>query len=283
MKKNLLILLISAISIASYSQTPLPYTQDFEAITFPPAGWQRFPIGSLINWERDTTVSGYGIGTACTSFDNFNNGGGTYYGIRLPFMNFTSVTQPYIRFDIAYALRPGNASDVFGLWWSNNGSSNWQNLINYSSSSLTTAPPSSILFVPTASQWNTKLLSLSALAGLPYVRLAIEDDCNHGNKLYFDNVLVFDSSATGITEIYNSNQPMIFPNPFNEVINIISDSQQRICKAELYNSLGLIVSTVEKNNSILKLENLSGLTQGIYFLRFFSDKGKVINKKIIKN
>ncbi|HKR04162.1 MAG TPA: T9SS type A sorting domain-containing protein [Bacteroidia bacterium] len=276
----LLVLVINLVSARSYSQ--VPYSQDFEFTTFPPTGWQTFPIGSSINWVRDTTASGYGIGTACTSFDNYNTPAGSYYGIRLPSMNFTSVTQPYMRFDIAYAQRPNSASDVFGLWWSPNGSSGWQLLINYSGPTLITAPPTSNLFVPTATQWQTKTRSLATLAGLPYVRLAIEDDCYHGNKIYFDNVIVFDSATVGITEIYNSNQLMISPNPFHDFINIIPGSHQKIRKAELYNVIGSLTASVENENSVLTFEHLSELKQGIYFVKIYLDNGTTYSQKIRK-
>ncbi|MFI5220304.1 MAG: T9SS type A sorting domain-containing protein [Bacteroidia bacterium] len=282
MKKNLLTLFICMLFGGIYAQVPLPYSQDFESTLFPPTGWQTFPIGSPINWVRDTTASGYGIGIACTSFDNYNTPAGSYYGIRLPSMNFSTVTQPYIRFDIAYAQRMAGGSDIFGLWWSNNGSSNWQNLQNYSGSNLATAPPTPILFVPSASQWQTKTLSLASLAGLPFVRLAIEDDCNHGNKIYFDNVIVFDSATVGIDGINNPDQFQVYPDPFSSFINIVSNSNQKIIRAELFNSIGILAASINKEHSIFIFENLSHLSEGIYLLKIYSENGTTINRKIMK-
>ncbi len=282
MKKKLLALLICLSCINAHAQILPPYSQDFETATFPPTGWQTFPVGSFINWERDTTSSGYGTGTACTSFDNYNTAAGSYYGIRLPSMNFSNVSQPYIRFDIAYAQRPAASSDIFGLWWSNNGSSNWLNIVNYSGVTLTTAPATSGLFVPTAAQWQTKTRSLSSLAGLSFVRLAIEDDCSHGNKIYFDNVIVFDSSTVGLNELLFSNQMLIFPDPFGSFITISSGSKQTIFRAYLYNIMGSIVASAEQTGLNLRIENLSGLPEGIYFLRLDMQDGKTFFKKIIK-
>jgi hypothetical protein len=281
MKQNFLVIMSSFIFMEAFAQVPLPYSYDFEPIAFPPTGWQTFPIGSPVNWVHDNTASGYGIGTTCTSFDNYNTAAGSYYGIRLPAMNFTNISQPYIRFDIAYAQRTGTASDIFGLWWSNNGSSNWQNIINYSGSTLITAPSTPNLFIPTSAQWQTKTHSLASLAGLPYVRLAIEDDCNHGNKLYFDNVTVFDSATVGINEVIFSNQLIVYPDPFGSFINI-AESKQNIIKAILYCTTGSIVASVKKENRVLRLENLSYLPEGIYFLRLDMENGKTVYKKIIK-
>jgi|GEM_PF-4757109 len=279
MKKIIHILLICLVSSRSYSQVPLPYSQDFEGTTFPPTGWQTFPIGSPINWIRDTTVSGYGIGAACTSFDNYNTAAGSYYGIRLPSMNFSAVTLPYIRFDIAYAQRTGTGSDIFALYWSPNGSSGWTFITSYSGSTLVTAPPTSNLFVPTSSQWQTKTRSLSSLAGLSYVRLAIEDDCNHGNKIYFDNVIVFDSATVGINEIYNSNNPVISPNPFNDFITV-TEGKVKIRKAELYNVIGSLMASEESKNSSITFHHLAELKKGIYLLKIYMEGGNVYSQKI---
>lgn len=283
MKKNLLTLIACFMFSRICAQITLPYSQDFETATFPPTGWQTFPIGSPINWIYDTSVSGYGIGTACTSFDNYNTPAGSYYGIRLPSMNFSAVTQPYIRFDIAYAQRVAGGSDIFGLWWSNNGTSNWQNIQNYSGATLATAPPTTNLFVPTPSQWQTKTRSLASLAGLPFVRLAIEDDCNHGNMIYFDNVIVFDSAATGINNVIGKDQLLIYPAPFFSFINIVSNAGQKISKAELYNSIGIqVASSINKEHSIFKFENLAGLPAGIYLLKIYSENKPIDYRRVLK-
>ncbi len=245
MKNKSLILLFIICSMYVKAQISPPYTQDFETSVFPPSGWQTFPIGSPINWQYDTTASGYGIGSACISFDNYNTAAGSYYGVRLPPMLFDVVTNPYLRFDVAYAQRTGAASDIFGIWWSNNGSSNWQSITSYSAGALTTAPSTANLFVPTSGQWQTKTLSLSFLAGLPYVRLAIEDNCNNGNKIYIDNVVVFDSLPNvSVNEPFNADQLMVYPNPTHNEIKVKSNSSLLITFS-LYNSmLGTSVSLV---------------------------------------
>jgi len=279
MNRILLNTLILVLMSSVAAQTPLPYFQDFEDPTFPPTGWQTFPIGSPINWVRDTNASGYGIGDACTSFDNYNNTSG-YYGIRLPSMDFTNVTQPYIRFDIAYAKRPTGSSDIFGLWWSDNGTSNWQNLANYSGSNLTTAPDTADPFVPSPTQWETKTRSLSTLAGKPFVRLAIEDNCLNGNMIYFDNVVVFDSTASGIGNDLERTA-RIFPSPFRSVINVAGSNGQHITRAELLTITGTVAAVAEANDSVLTID-AAGVPSGIYLLRHYSDEGAVANRKVVK-
>jgi len=270
MKNNMLVFLFVICSLYASAQISPPYSQDFETSLFPPSGWQTFPIGSSINWQYDTTASAYGVGTACISFDNYNTVAGSYYGIRLPPMQFDLVLNPYIRFDVAYAQRTGAASDIFGIWWSNNGSSNWQNISNYSGNSLTTATSTANLFVPSPGQWQTKTLSLSGLAGLPYVRLAIEDDCNHGNKIYIDNIVVFDSLPNvKVNEVHNTDQLVIFPNPVANEINIQNNSAQEI-QFSLYNSIGKIILEKTFSNNTITI-NISDFASGTYFYKLKSE------------
>ncbi|HNS13186.1 MAG TPA: T9SS type A sorting domain-containing protein [Bacteroidia bacterium] len=264
MKNKLLTILLAFCSISVTAQISLPYSQDFETSLFPPTGWQTFPIGSSINWQYDTTVSAYGIGSACISFNNYTTAAGSYYGIRLPAMNFNLVSNPYIRFDVAYAQRTGASSDIFGLWWSNNGSSNWQNIINYSGGSLSTATSTANLFVPTPVEWQTKTLSLSSLAGLPYVRLAIEDDCFNGNKIYIDNIEVFDSLPNvNVKELSTTIRPLVYPNPAINELFIQNNSAVPI-HFSLYNSIGEIVfeKTLIDHRSII---NVLDYPKGLYF------------------
>lgn len=280
MKPLLLATALMGMIGSALAQTPLPYSQDFEDPTFPPIGWQTFASSSP-NWVRDTNASGYGIGEACTSFDNFNTPAGSYHGIRLPSMSFTGVTQPYIRFDIAYAKKPTGSSDQFGLYWSDNGTSNWQSIVNYSGANLITAPDTADPFVPTPSQWETKTRSLSSLAGEPFVRLAIEDNCSNGNMMYFDNVIVFDSaSSSGIANVLEPNA-LIYPNPFGSSISVTANSGQRIAAAELVTATGAIATMVEANDAVLTIE-ASALPPGVYFLRLYSDDGSVENRKVVK-
>lgn len=265
--------------VTGSAQTTLPYFQDFENPTFPPTGWQTFPIGSPDNWERDT-VSGYGLGTACTSFDNYNIASG-YYGLRLPWMDFTNVNLPCIQFDIAYAKRPTGNPDAFGFWWSNNGTSNWQSLGNLASNLMITAPDTADPFVPTATQWATRTLCFATLAHRPYVRLAFEDVSANGNLIYIDNVSVFDSAPSGLGNAL-SPTTVVSPIPFSSSITADAGDGEIISRAELFSFAGNKVAAVEPVASRVTLDGLSDLPAGIYVLRLTTDAGQSQDCKVVK-
>jgi hypothetical protein len=205
----LLMLLFPLVLLQSCTETStkLPYFQDFESSTFPPAGWETFPVGyPTYNWAR-STVSAYGKGNGSLFYNAFevpaDSIGKIYRGIRLPVMDFTGVTNPYVRFDLAAAARFGlvSVTDTFGWWWNVNDSNGWNNggwklIQNYAGDDLMTGGITSTAFVPTATQWKTVTLPVTIVANKPMLRLAVEDDFMGGNNIYLDNILVFDSATT---------------------------------------------------------------------------------------
>jgi hypothetical protein len=272
MKELLTTAAVCLVTLGAAAQTPLPYFQDFEGGVFPPPGWQTFPIGSPVNWTLDT-VSAYGIGTACASFDNYNTASG-YYGIRLPWMDFTNVENAVFQFDLAYAKRPTGSADQFSLWWSDNGSTNWQSL---GSISAITAPPTADPFVPESSQWQTFAVVLS-LSHEPYVRLAIEDVSNHGNLMYFDNALVYDSLPSGVVTAQPAG-PVIAPNPFNTQITVTGVDA---VAAELVTTTGSTLVTSDVRGSSVVLDGLEAAPAGVYVLRLYAHDGTTVNSVVMK-
>ena len=281
MKKTLLFSLVLLTSIVVHSQQPLPYILDFENAVFPPANCETTPVASSITWQYEPSYSGYGIGNGCMSFDNFNNTSGSY-ALRLPSMNFSQTALPYIRFDVAYATQPTTInSDVFGIWWSNNGTSNWQNLQGFSGNSLITALPTANVYTPSPADWRTTTFPLTFLAGRPYVRIAVQDDCNNGNKIYIDNIIVFDSATSGINRVDIENSMNIFPNPFINVITIQNKTSKSHTSFELYNLTGekVISKTLTGLNNYIDLSDYPG---GVFLYKIISDDA-VKSGKLIRN
>jgi hypothetical protein len=252
MKKLLPVIFLLSIYFGIDAQTTLPYILDFESSTFPAVNCELSPAGSP-QWVLETGYSGYGTGNGCMTFDNYNTATGSY-DLRLPSMNFSHVALPYIRFDVAYAMQPSSVnSDVFGIWWSNNGTTNWQNLQGYLGNSLITAAPVANLYIPQPADWRTTTFPLSFLAGRPFVRLELQDDSYNSNKIYIDNIQVFDSATSGINTVLYSDLVNVFPNPFNDVVSIINQNQSKDNSVEIFNILGKKIyegNLSEENNRI---------------------------------
>ncbi|PNQ75371.1 hypothetical protein C1T31_04365 [Hanstruepera neustonica] len=71
------------------------------------------------------------------------------------------------------------------------------------------------------------------------------------------------------------NDLVIYPNPNSGIVNI--DSNAKLNKIEVYNSIGQMVTTTNKTEQL----NLQSFSNGIYILRLYHNNG-IITKKIIK-
>ncbi len=103
-------------------------------------------------------------------------------------------------------------------------------------------------------------------------------DLYFGNFQETDDLLFYDEEALGFVDVSFENLIKVFPNPTSEVL-IISSENIAIEVLKVYSVLGkkLIEQTIETNAI-----DVSGLSEGMYFLEIISGKGKSIQKFIKK-
>ncbi len=157
---------------------------DFESAAFPPSGWT---ISGTSNWTRSTDASGYGIGAASALADFYNISSGGTLNLITPVFP-AAVTGDSLKFDHAYATYQTEV-DKLQVYTSTNGGTSWTLLIELLggvSGPLVTAPPTTAVFVPTASQWATKRYALPL--GTNMVKFT--GVSAYGNELYLDNIVV---------------------------------------------------------------------------------------------
>lgn len=100
---------------------------------------------------------------------------------------------------------------------------------------------------------------------------------NTPNFFCLDNFTTSDALAVGITEITtNENNVSVYPNPASSQLNIISKNSIQFIY--IYNHLGELVFQSEAN-----LNDISALSNGIYFMKIIDNKGFSTTKNIIKN
>jgi hypothetical protein len=160
--------------------------QEFEGSAFPPAGWTLEGTGSAL-WARTTDASGYGIGVASALADFYSISAGSQFSLITPVFP-VSVAGDSLKFDHAYATYI-TENDQLQIWTSTNGGTAWTSLILLSggqSGPLVTAPPTTAVFVPTASQWATKRYALPVGTN----KVKFTGISAYGNNLYVDNVLI---------------------------------------------------------------------------------------------
>ncbi|OGS88256.1 MAG: hypothetical protein A3E30_16850, partial [Fluviicola sp. RIFCSPHIGHO2_12_FULL_43_24] len=177
------------IVVLNSTGTVLPITEGFTVATFPPAGW------SIVNnnaspttWVR-TTAAGFAP-TAGNSmmFDNFTYNDGDDDEVRMTAASFSGLASAQLLFDVAYA--PYDAANFDGLQVlvSTDCGVTYTSVYSKSNTVLATAAATTAIFTPTAAQWRTETVNLSAYVGQSSVIVAFRNLSGYGNRLFVDNI-----------------------------------------------------------------------------------------------
>jgi hypothetical protein len=176
-----------------------------EAGQFPPACWS---LGSK-PWIRATDASGYGTGAASVRADFFSIPVGNF-DLLSPFLDVSSISEPMVRFDHAYATYNGR-EDYLELWCSTDSGATfslYQTWLGGLNGPLNTGGEVSVAFVPTPSQWNTKSCSLPPGTD----RVFFRGVSAYGNNLYIDNIEFYENA---LFATWNGNVSDEWSNPQN--------------------------------------------------------------------
>ena len=85
----------------------------------------------------------------------------------------------------------------------------------------------------------------------------------------------------GVTEIINSKDLQVYPNPVKDVLNFKMANNLQVESVELYDMTGRKVNTV--NAKAVKDVNVSSLRKGTYILKVKANDGKVYVQKVLKD
>lgn len=85
---------------------------------------------------------------------------------------------------------------------------------------------------------------------------------------------------TGINEIFNANNIILYPNPFSNRTTISFENEVINITIKIVDVLGREVKTINFTGRELTIEKAE-MKAGIYFLQITEGKKNVINKKIV--
>lgn len=282
------------ISVASNGT--LPVVQGFQTSTFPPTGWV-INNPNLYNyvWQLNTSVGGYGNSSQSMYFNNCQGyqdwappgkAGldiiGQAQQIYTPEYNFTSVPNPKIYFDVAYAPYSSVYSDTLVIYYSTDCGATFTPV--YSKGGLTLGTTGNYItsdtnalgcFLPSGSDWRTDTIHIPAIANVNNVMFSFENRSGNGSPLYIDNINI-SGIPTGIASVSSNPSIKIYPNPSNGLFTIGLTNISGAPYMEIYNVLGQEVYTTQLKNDNTQI-NLSSQTKGIYIYRIFSQTGASIS------
>ncbi|MBL0339561.1 MAG: T9SS type A sorting domain-containing protein [Bacteroidetes bacterium] len=95
-----------------------------------------------------------------------------------------------------------------------------------------------------------------------------------------DSIIIDTTGTVGILEpIIDNEMISLYPNPADQFVQVIS-AELKIEKYTIYNQYGIQLSSKELLTDKFKL-NTSGLSQGVYTIRFFTEKGTITKKFLV--
>ncbi len=181
--------------------TPVPLSEDFTASAFPPASWSyvHFNPNNKMDW---LPIGGFGMSTGCLRMNHFTGpmnitGQKDFFLSPVIDMSGAQAADNWLRFSIAYAQRNSGTQDKLEVKASADCGLTWSTVYTKTGAGLATAPPKSSFFNPTATEWRTDSIDLSALAGQPEVVIQFASTSAFGNNLFIDDLFI-GALATGI-------------------------------------------------------------------------------------
>lgn len=196
--------------------TALPFTQGFDAATFPPTGWTN-TIANQLNaanvWSRQTTASGFGNSTASARMDNFSGTtdiSGQLNRLTTPSLNFSAATAPIdLDFSVAYARYSNTTNDSLIVLVSTDCGATFNRVFADGGTTLATAANITTAFTPTAAQWSARNINMDAYAGEPSVYVRFESKSDWGNNIWLDDINLYYTPSTPPVADFSAGDPTI--------------------------------------------------------------------------
>jgi large repetitive protein len=167
----------------------LPISEGFVSATFPPSGWSIFNNNSSpTTWIRTTAAGRAPTAGNSMMFDNNNYNDSDDDEVRMTAASFAGLSSAQLTFDVAYA--PYNATFFDGLQVlvSTDCGQTYSSVYSKSNTVLATAAATTANFTPTAAQWRTETIDLSAYVGQGSVIVSFKNLSGNGNRLFVDNI-----------------------------------------------------------------------------------------------
>lgn len=192
--------------------------------------------------------------------------------------NTQTVSNPSLRFDVAYAQYNGTEKDKLQVFVSNDCGVTWTEVWSKSGADLATRPivGNNTLFVPAnANEWRSESISLTAHKGNSTF-IKIRATANWGNMAYIDNLAL--ENSTSISEVINDGTIKVYPNPAtNEAQLSFTINKTSHVQVHVFDMMGRVVSTIADATMNAGMHNLNistaNLPAGIYNIKIQTPAG----------
>jgi len=262
----------------------LPNTTNFTASGFPYANWQNLNPDGAIGWTI-TSTSTQGNALFINTFQ-YNDQGQLDDVITAPF-NLTGASEATLTFKYANRRYSATYYDKLRVSVSSSCTGPWTQVWFKENTALATGADMTAAFTnPTAADWRTECVDLSAYAGTAGLFVKFTNDNFYGNNIFIDDIKVENAECTiGVNEVLSASTSLeVYPNPFSTTTNLVYNlNQSSKVTFSVFNMVGeqvksfdLSTQPVGMNRVELDMTDIAG---GIYFVNMVAN-GQTITKKI---
>ena len=281
----------AAFNVATQSKT-LPYVESFTNIADFEDDWIPIPSGDYFT-ALDYDPSGkflYAFNTIWI-FETM----GRKEEIISPLLDLSSISNPSLAFDVAYAYTLYTAdfigtelifADTLEVLISTDCGETYKSLYKKGGEELLTfnKPLTNVVDLnvffytsPTSNDWRREWVDLSAYASNTSAIIKFSYISAQGGLIFLDNI-AFSNETSGIKGI-EMGEIVVFPNPANDNLTIHSGDCQ-LKSINLFDISGKKVMSSENINGSSSILNVTGISNGFYMLELTTSSGKRIVKKV---
>ena len=188
-------------------------------------------------------------------------------------------------YDRAYAQYQAE-NDKMEIFVSEDCGTTWNQVFEISGSAMATRPATTSFFLPSASQWATDTLDLSAYDGAEELAVRFYFTSAYGNNMYLDNInltseLVSSTRTPG--EIQGVN---LYPNPTTDYAYIdFSLVESAPVSIEVFDLNGKLVDRLmnrtQLNAGTHQARWIPGDNSGVYMVKIRTDKGEMTQRLVV--
>jgi PKD repeat protein len=198
------------INVNQGSGIDIPYFEGFTTNAFLSAPYSYVNAGGSDNWEHSISIGTTPTAGNSMYFNNYSNDNRTFNDeVHFPSLNLTSLSAPYLTFDVAYAGYDADFFDGLEVLVSNDCGTSFNSVYLKSGTTLATAPNTTAPFTPLSNQWRTETVDLSAYSSSTGLIISFKNISGYGNFLYIDNVNINGTVLNPPFADFSSNESVI--------------------------------------------------------------------------
>ena len=126
---------------------------------------------------------------------------------------------------------------------------------------------------------NTNTYTITGLTGHTNYEIQVQANCGDGNVSDWSSTITVQTTNVGI-ENWLENSVSLYPNPAKEYVDIRVDGDLNVKTMEVFDVYGKLINTVIVTENPTRI-NVSGLANGMYFVRVTTEEG-MVTKTFVK-